>query len=210
MGENPSRQPYVVALTGGIASGKSAVSAMFERLGVPVVDTDVIARELVEPGQPLLNSIVAAFGQQIVDALGRLKRRRLRKLIFRDPEKRARLEALMHPEIAAEATHRLAAVNAPYAILVIPLLAETGRLEGVNRVLVVDADSEIQVQRLMDRDQVSREQAERSLAAQASREQRLALADDVIVNHGSLEELEQQVAQLHLMYREIATEGSRG
>ena len=183
---SPESQPsvFVVALTGGIASGKTTVSDLFAELGVPVIDADLIARELVEPGQPLLASIVAAFGQELLDAYGRLKRRKLRKLVFGDTEKRLQLESLMHPEIAAEAQFRIGEVKFDYCILVIPLLAEKGGFAGVNRVLLVDTDVETQLERLGARDDVSPAQARAVLELQATREQRHAIADDVIDNSG--------------------------
>lgn len=191
---------FVVALTGGIASGKSMVSRMFEDLGVPVIDTDVIAHELVEPGEPLLASIVSAFGHELVDAYGRLKRRKLRKLIFKSKKKRKKLEALMHPEISAEALRRIKKVKSGYCILVIPLLAEVGGYPGVDRVLVVDTDPETQIDRVMKRDDVSAKQAKAALNAQISREHRLSIADDVIDNSGTPERLLEKVRAMHESY----------
>jgi dephospho-CoA kinase len=171
--------PFVVALTGGIASGKTTVSDLFAELGV---------------------SVVAAFGHELLDAYGRLKRRKLRKLIFSNQEKREQLEAMMHPEIAAEARKRINEVKSGYCILVIPLLAEAGGYAGVDRVLVVDTEVDSQFERLTARDDVSREQAELAINAQASREQRLSIADDVIVNSGNREQLRQKVEALHQEY----------
>ena len=200
----PGHPAYVVALTGGIASGKSSVSALFEKLGVPVIDMDLIARELVEPGQPLLSSIIAAFGQELLDGLGRLRRRELRQLIFADPGKRKALEDLLHPRIIEESRRRIEAVDAPYCVLVIPLLTESGGQGGADRVLVVDAPAEVRMARIMQRDDVTREQAEAALAAQASDAERRALADDVIDNSGDLASLEARVAQLHRYYLALA------
>jgi dephospho-CoA kinase len=200
---NDSQSPetvFVVALTGGIASGKSMVSRMFDELGVPVIDTDVIAHELVEPGQPLLASIVSAFGQELLDAYGRLKRRKLRKLIFTSKKKRKKLEALMHPEISTEARRRIRNVEKGYCILVIPLLAEAGGYPEVDRVLVVDTVPEIQIERVIKRDDVSRKLAKAVLKAQVSREQRLSIADDVIENSGTPEQLLEKVEALHETY----------
>lgn len=199
----------VVALTGGIASGKSTVAELFSKRGVEIIDTDVIARNLVAPGQPMLGSIVQAFGHELLDAYGRLKRRMLRELIFRYPDKRQQLEALMHPEIATEARRQVSEVRSPYCILVIPLLAETGGFAGIDRVLVVDAAPETQLARLSARDEVSAEEANAALAAQASREQRLAIADDVIANDGSLQDLEARVEQLHQDYLELSRGADR-
>jgi len=199
-----SNRPYVVALTGGIAAGKSTVSQLFEELGVPVVDSDEIARELVAPGQPLLTSIVSALGQELLDAYGRLKRRKLREMIFASPEARAKLEAIMHPRIVEEAERRILQVDAPYCLLVIPLLAESGGRGTVDRVLVVDADRESRIRRVMRRDRISRDEVSATLAAQASREARLAIADDVIDNSGGAGELPQRVAALHQRYLALA------
>jgi dephospho-CoA kinase len=196
----PGDPIFVVALTGGIASGKSLVSGQFERLGVPVIDMDLVARDLVEPGQPLLSSIVTAFGKELLDAYGRLRRRQLRDLIFSDAEKRTQLEALLHPRIVEESLKRIAAVKGPYCVLVIPLLAEIDRSGVAHQVLVVDAPEEMQIQRLMVRDGVTREQAELALAAQTTREKRLALADDVIENSGEIADLTEQVDALHRKY----------
>lgn len=214
MAEHPQagrpRGAQVVALTGGIASGKSTVAELFAKRGVEIIDTDVIARNLVAPGQPMLGSIVQAFGHELLDAYGRLKRRMLRELIFRYPDKRRQLEALMHPEIASEARRQISEVRTAYCILVIPLLAETGGFEGIDRVLVVDAAPATQLSRLAARDEVSAEEAKAALAAQASREQRLAFADDVISNDGSLQDLEARVEQLHQGYLELSQGADRG
>lgn len=204
MSDKRTFRPYVVALTGGIASGKSMVSDLFEELGVPVVDADVIARELVEPGQPLLSSIVGALGKELLDAYGRLKRRKLREMIFASPEIRATLEQIMHPRIIEEAERRIMAVTAPYCILVIPLLAESGSRGPVDRVLVVDAESEIRIKRLMARDGMSRKEVQAALAAQASRETRLAIADDIIDNSGDSSQLPTRVESLHQRYLTFA------
>ena len=195
---------FVVALTGGIASGKTAVSNRFRALGVGVVDTDRIAHELVEPGQPLLSSLVSAFGPQILDEHGGLKRKDLRRLVFSDPQKRKRLEAIMHPAIRAEARLRIKAVKEPYCILVIPLLAETGGMPGIDRVLLVDVNEETQLARVAARDGVNRREAGLILDAQAGRSQRRAMADDVIENSGNLEDLDDKIAGLHQLYLGLA------
>lgn len=193
-----------VAITGGIASGKSTVGNLFAKLGVPVIDTDLIARQVVEPGQPAFTQVVAAFGRDVLDSRGQLDRRRMRERIFSDPTARKRLEAILHPAIRAEMEHQSRAAGGKYQILMIPLLAEGGRHDHVDRILLVDAPEETQIQRLMLRDAVTREQAEASLNAQASRAQRLAMADDVIRNIGREAELEERVAQLHELYLRIA------
>jgi dephospho-CoA kinase len=197
-------QPFRVALTGGIASGKSTVADRFAALGVPIIDTDVIAREVVEPGQPALAAITTAFGQEVLDAEGRLDRRRMRAQIFADPDARRRLEAILHPAIRAEMERQSREAGGAYQVLVIPLLAEGGRRDHVDRVLLVDVPEALQVERLMTRDAVSREQAQASLAAQATRAARLALADDVVQNTGRVDDLRGQVAALHEKYLQLA------
>lgn len=208
----PSCRPFRVALTGGIASGKTTVADLFAAHGVPLVDTDVIAREVVEPGQPALAAVAQAFGSDVLDPGGRLDRRRLREIIFSDATARARLEAILHPAIRAEMERQSAAAAqaGPYQMLVIPLLAEGGRRDHVDRVLVVDAPETVQVERLMARDAVTREQAQASLRAQAQRETRLGIADDVVTNTGRLEDLRVQVAALHERYVKLAAASREG
>jgi len=197
-------EPFRIGLTGGIASGKSTVAELFAGRGVPVLDTDQIARDVVEPGEPALAAVVAAFGTGILGPDGRLDRAALRARIFSDAGARRTLEAILHPAIRAELAHRSARSGGPYQMLVIPLLVEGGRIDAVDRVLVVDCPVEVQLERLQARDGETAESAAKILAAQASREARLAAADDVIVNAGSLEELAAQVAALDLEYRKRA------
>jgi len=199
-----ARTPFRVALTGGIASGKSTVADLFAALGVPVIDTDVIAREVVEPGQPALAAVVKAFGSEALGDDGRLDRRRLRERIFADAGARARLNAILHPAIRAEMERQSQAAGGDYQVLVIPLLTEGGRRDHVDRVLLVDVPEALQVERLMMRDGVSREQAVASLNAQATRAARLAMADDVLRNSGQPDELRDRVAELHGKYRALA------
>ena len=198
------KPPYIVALTGGIASGKTLVSDEFAKLGVPVVDMDVIAHDIVEPGQPALKEIEAAFGSDIIDSNGRLKRPAIRSLIFSDPEARKNLESILHPRIRQKASEAVAKISSAYCILVIPLLTEQRVYPNVNRILVVDVEPETQINRLMARDGGSREQAEKTLAAQASREQRLNIAGDVLDNSGSVEQVCDEVAKLHEKYGRLA------
>ncbi len=205
---SPNHSTYIVALTGGIASGKTAVSDRFAALGVPVIDTDLIARAVVEPGQHALNEIVAVFGDGMLSPDGTLNRRLLREIIFSDPAAKLKLESILHPAIRAQVQRDIAAVEAPYCVVVIPLFTESSAqansYDWVDRVLVVDTSEETQVQRVMQRDQVSREQAEAALASQTSRQARLALADDVIENNGSITELDAEVERLHRRYIELA------
>ena len=196
--------PFRVALTGGIASGKSTVADLFAALGVPVIDTDVIARQVVEPGQSALARIAEAFGAGVLDPDGRLDRRRMRERIFSDPEAKRRLEAILHPAIRAEMERQSRAAAGPYQVLVIPLLTEGGRRDHVDRVLLVDVPEELQIQRLMMRDGVSHEQARASLNAQATRAERLALADDIVRNTGRVDDLRVRVAELDRKYRVAA------
>ena len=194
----------LIALTGGIASGKSAVASLFAGLGVPVLDTDQIARDIVEPGMPAFAEIVSAFGREILDPAGRLDRRRLRDTVFADPARRQLLESITHPAIREELARRAAAAGGPYQIHVIPLLVEGGRTDLYDRILVVDCPEEQQLARLIARDRSSADQARNILAAQVTREQRLAVADDVIVNTGTLADLEKFVLTLHQNYVRLA------
>ena len=189
-----------IGLTGGIGSGKSTAAELFAALGVPVIDADVIARELVEPGQPALAEIVAAFGADVVDVQGRLDRRSLRARVFADPAERRRLEAILHPRIHAEMARRTAARSAPYVLLVIPLLFEADQRDLVDRVLVVDVSPEVQRLRVGGRDGLTAEQVDAMLAAQWDRRRRLDQADDVIDNNGDLDALQHQVNDLHRRY----------
>jgi dephospho-CoA kinase len=200
MSESNGRPPLLIALTGGIASGKTAVAELFAKLDVPVLDTDQIARDVVAPGAPALGQLVAEFGPEILDARGRLDRARMRERVFSDPQQRRKLEAITHPAIRAELARRSAAAGGDYQIHVIPLLVETGRAEAYDRVLVVDCPEEAQIARLMARDGTSREQAAEILSAQVSREERLDAAHDVIENTGTLTDLQDFVATLHRNY----------
>ena len=200
---------FVVAITGGIASGKSEVSRLFARLGVAVADADVIARELVEPGRPALREIVARFGAGVLAADGSLDRAAMRRRIFDDETARRDLEAVLHPRIREALREACAAAPGAYAVAVIPLLAEGGGRKAypwLSRILVVDASSEAQTQRLLRRDGGSAEQAGRAIAAQVTREARLAIADDVIENSGGIDALAPQVQALDALYRRLAAD----
>ena len=201
--------PLRIGLTGGIASGKSTVADMFAELGVPVIDTDLIAREVVAPGEPALGEITERFGEQMIDASGQLDRGAMRKLIFADDAARIELEAILHPRIGAETQRQADAANGDYQLIVVPLLTGSPLQEFVDRVLVVDCDEDTQVQRLMARDTETIEQAQRILAAQASRDERLRIANDVIVNQGSLEQTRTAVSRLHRIYLGLAAHRAR-
>jgi dephospho-CoA kinase len=196
--------PLRIGLTGGIASGKSTVAELFAARGVPVLDTDRIAREVVEPGRATLRAVIAEFGPEILGADGRLDRRALRRLIFAEPAARRKLEAILHPAIRAELARQSALAGGPYQILVIPLLVESGRIDSVDRILAVDCPVEDQLARLQARDGETAESAHAMIAAQASRDARLAAADDVILNAGAMLDLSAQVDLLDARYRVLA------
>ena len=203
---SPSNSIFVVVLTGGIASGKTVVSDLFSEQGVPVIDTDVIARQVVQADSPVLQRIAAEFGSDFLDTERNLNRRKMRDAIFSDPEKKDRLESIVHPAIAAEALRQVSIRSEPWCLLVVPLLAESGRYTWIDRVLVVDVSESIQIERVMARDNISRQQAQAILLAQAGRRKRLALADDVIDNSGSLDELNSKVKALCQKYTALAAE----
>ena len=196
----PSAQPWILGLTGGIGSGKSAAAEHFAALGVHVVDADQAARWVVEPGRPALSKITEHFGEHVLQADGQLNRGALRALIFSEPEQRRWLEALLHPLIREEITHNLAQAQSPYAILVSPLLIESGQYTTTKRVLVIDVPQALQIQRTLKRDNTSEEQVHAILKVQASREDRLRHADDVLTNDRDLEALKTEVERLHHFY----------
>jgi dephospho-CoA kinase len=193
-----------IGLTGGIASGKSTVEERFKELGVFVVNADDSARAVVAPGEPGLAAVVERFGAGILTAQGELDRRAMRSLIFSDGTQRQALESILHPLIRADMEQRCSRAAGPYLILSIPLLVEGNSRGRIDRVLVVDADESLQLARLVSRDSVSEAEAHATLAAQASRASRLALADDVLVNSGTVAELRQAVDRLHQRYLELA------
>ena len=195
----PQRVPRI-ALTGGIASGKSTVAELFVALGARLIDTDQIAREVVMPPSPVLDRIVARFGPEILTSGGALDRSRLRQVIFADPQARADLDAIIHPAIRDEVTRLSRQVGGPYQLVAVPLLVETGTHRDYDRVLLVDASPETQQHRLMVRDDIDVATANRMLQAQATREQRRAIADDMITNDGDVSALAGQVEQLHRRY----------
>jgi dephospho-CoA kinase len=205
---NPlSPRPLCIGLTGGIASGKTLVSRQFAALGVPVIDTDELAREVVAPGSEGLAAVVARFGAGVLAGDGSLDRRALRAHVFADPQARRDLEGITHPRIRALVEARAAAAGGAYQVIVIPLLVESGRRTTVDRVLVVDCPESLQLERLLAAAAVACEQAEAILAAQASRAQRLAAADDVIVNTGAPDAVAAEVAALHQRYLALSATG---
>jgi dephospho-CoA kinase len=195
-----------IGLTGGIASGKSTVEQRFTELGVPVINADDSARAVVARGRPGLAAVVERFGAGILTPQGELDRRELRSLIFKDAARRKELEAILHPLIRADMEQRSSQAAGPYVVLSIPLLVEGNTRGRCDRVLVVDADESLQLARLMSRDAVSEAEARATLAAQASRAARLAAADDVLVNSGTVADLRQAVDRLHRRYLELAAD----
>jgi len=189
-----------IALTGGVASGKSTVARLFEALGARVIDTDQIARDVVAPPSPVLDRLVARFGAGILMPDGALDRAKLRQIVFSDAAARQDLEAIMHPAIRAETSARSAAAGGPYQLILVPLLLETSTQGDYDRVLLVDCDEAVQRQRLMARDHASPEAAHKLMAAQANRAARQAIAHDVIRNDGDVAALAPQVEILHRRY----------
>jgi dephospho-CoA kinase len=194
----------VVALTGGVGSGKSTVAALFAEHGVPVIDADEIAHALTAPKSPVLDLITEAFGKQFVNAGGHLDRAALRALVFSDPTARKRLELILHPRIRSEMLDRLAGLTAPYAVLEIPLLFETGQTDIADRILVLDLPESEQIRRVHERSDLDEEEIRRIIDSQAPRSVRLAGAQDIIDNSGDSAALEKQVSQLHRYYLQLA------
>jgi dephospho-CoA kinase len=193
-----------VGLTGGIASGKTTVADLFAELGAVLIDTDIIARDVVRPGTPALGEIADTFGEDVMAPGGALDRRALRELVFDDAGKRRALEAIVHPRIRAEAERQMRTLGGPYQIIIVPLLVGSPLQQELDRILVVDCSEETQLQRLCQRDGVSEQLARKMVASQASRDERLAIADDVVSNDGELHETRRQVEQLHRHYLELA------
>jgi dephospho-CoA kinase len=193
-----------IGLTGGIASGKSTVARRFLELGIPVIDADESSRAVVAPGQPGLSQVIEAFGQGVLNANGELDRQALRNVIFADDSRRRDLEAILHPLIRADMERQALTAIGPYLVLAIPLLVEGGAADRVDRILVVDVDEAVQLERVMARDSVGLAQALAILAAQANRASRLKAADDVLVNSGTVSELRQAVDRLHQRYLSLA------
>lgn len=197
---SPASKPWILGLTGGIGSGKSAAAQCFVDLGVHLVDADHAARWVVEPGRPALAQIAEHFGASVLQGDGTLNRSALRELIFKDPQQRVWLESLLHPLIREEIRQYLARAESAYAILVSPLLLETSQHQMVQRVLVIDVPESVQIERTVLRDKTNEEQVRAILKAQASREERLSRADDVIVNDRDPAWLKSEVERLHHFY----------
>lgn len=193
----------IIGLTGGIASGKTTVADMFAEFGIDIIDSDVIAREIVEKGTKALTEITEHFSKDILDDAGNLDRKKLREKVFNEPAERKWLEKLTHPLIRQSMVEKIQQATSPYCFLVIPLLVESFPNPLLNRILVVDVPEEIQIKRVMLRDKSSKEQAQQILDAQASRQQRLDAADDVIENSKDIEFLRQQVNKLHEYYLKL-------
>ena len=197
------KKPYTVGVTGGIGSGKTAVTDFFASKGIYIADADVAARAVVEPGKPALKEIVQRYGQAILNN-GTLNRQKLRAIIFADPMERQWLEGLLHPLIEQQILHELSIARSPYAILVAPLMLEAGQNEWVDRLLVVDVPEQIQIDRTTARDQITEEQTRQIINSQIGREQRIREADDVVDNSGTLEQLHQTLGELHTHYLNLA------
>ncbi len=189
-----------IGLTGGIGSGKSTAAHYFAGFDIPVIDADLIAHQLVQPGQDALQKIVDRFGQHMLTPDGMLDRNQLRNLIFSDPAKKQQLENLLHPLVYAEITAQLALLNSPYCVICIPLLIETQKTELVDRILVIDCPVTMQIERVKSRSQLNESQIQAIIASQASREQRLAAATEVIDNSKTTTHLAEQVKNLHNLY----------
>ena len=190
----------IIGLTGGIGSGKSVASDKFKSLGIVVVDADVASRTVVEPGKPALKEIQDHFGSGIITAEGKLDRNKLREIIATDAKERKWLESVLHPKIGEQITKEISESTSIYTLFVAPLLLETNSQEMCSRVVVVDVPKDVQIQRTAKRDKVSSNQVEQMVAAQMKREKRLEKADDVLLNNGTIEDLEKQVEELHKKY----------
>ena len=194
----------IIGLTGGIGSGKSVASDKFKSLGIVVVDADVASRTVVEPGKPALKEIQDHFGSGIITAEGKLDRNKLREIIATDAKERKWLESVLHPKIGEQITKEISESTSIYTLFVAPLLLETNSQEMCSRVVVVDVPKDVQIQRTAKRDKVSSNQVEQMVAAQMKREKRLEKADDVLLNNGTIEDLEKQVEELHKKYIQMA------
>ena len=193
-----------IGLTGGIGSGKSTVTQIFSDLKIPIIDADIIAHQLVEPGKPAIKAIAKQFGQQILTDQGTLNRKQLKEIIFSDPEQKKTLEQILHPLVFAEMESQIKQLSSPYCILSIPLLLETQMQDFVDRILVIDCPVEVQLERVKNRDQLNIETIKSIIASQVPREQRRQAADDIIINDADTQALAEQVKKLHNLYLSLA------
>jgi dephospho-CoA kinase len=201
--------PFTVGLTGGIASGKSTVSGLFSELGIAVIDTDIIAREAVVPGQPALKKIIELFGTSFLHEDKTLNRRKLRTLVFSDTQKRSQLEAILHPIIRAMTLEQAQEVTSPYTLIVVPLMFETDFNVLTDRVISINVDKEQRLKRLIQRDLISETEAQNIIASQLNSKERNRLADDVIENTSNVDALETQVNDLHKKYLKLSKQPRR-
>lgn len=194
-----------VALTGGIGSGKTTVSTKFEKLGAPVIDSDFIARDIVKPDSPCLNRIIEQFGIELLTKEKCLNREKLRDIIFNDAEAKDKLEKILHPAIYQEIEEQISEINFPYCLVVIPLLFETNSADRFDRILVIDSDESLQINRAHQRDNTSEKEIKKIIKSQVNREHRLKYADDIIENNLSIEELNSSISKLHEKYINLSS-----
>jgi len=195
-----------IALSGGIASGKTYVSNKFSSLGVDIIDTDIIAHEIVLPGRSALEEITDNFGKSVLQKDGALNRRLMRKIVFEDSKKRLILESILHPKIQNEVKNKISSLNGPYQIIVVPLLTKSPILKQVNRILIIDCDEKKQLKRLIKRDGISTKLASQIMSSQSDRKERLSIADDIILNDDDFDSLDTQIINLHRCYLDLSKE----
>lgn len=194
-----------IGLSGGIASGKTIVSDEFSSLGADIIDTDIIAKKLIFPGSETLNEIVSVFGEVILLSDGNLDRKQMRQIIFNEKDKKIALEKIMHPKIQNEVKLKIQSASGRYQIIVVPLLLQSPILDFIHRVLIIDCDEKIQINRLIKRDNITEELAKKMIENQSKREERLAIADDIILNEGRIEEIKHEVKKLNDFYIKISS-----
>ena len=197
-----------IALSGGIASGKTYVSNKFSSLGVDIIDTDIIAHEIVLPGRSALEEITDNFGKSVLQKDGALNRKLMRKIVFEDSKKRLILESILHPKIQNEVKNKISSLNGPYQIIVVPLLNKSPILKQVNRILIIDCDEKKQLKRLIKRDGISTKLASQIMSSQSDRKERLSIADDIILNDDDFDSLDTQIINLHRCYLDLSKEGT--
>lgn len=197
-----------IALSGGIASGKTYVSNKFSSLGVDIIDTDIIAHEIVLPGRSALEEITDNFGKSVLQKDGALNRKLMRKIVFEDSKKRLILESILHPKIQNEVKNKISSLNGPYQIIVVPLLTKSPILKQVNRILIIDCDEKKQLKRLIKRDGISTKLASQIMSSQSDRKERLSIADDIILNDDDFDSLDAQIINLHRCYLDLSKEGT--